>query len=100
MAKALKVSRFRTILRSRIGLLVEISGGERKGGPKGRVPIFPIVDAVPDSELILDPLLHHLHVEFEGKLHEIVVIAAVEEPLDAAQGLQCGIIGFIDIVKG
>ncbi len=63
------------------------------------MPIFPIVDSVPDTQLILYSLEHHLHVEVKGQLDEIVVITAIEEPLYATEGVQGGVIGFVHIIE-
>ncbi len=49
------------------------------------MPILPAVPAVADAQFVLYTLFVHLEVDIDGKLKQVVVVAAVKEPLDSAQ---------------
>ena len=78
---------------------VETSGSEGQGDTDGLMPIFPVVLSVADAQLALDALLAHglmkLHIEVEKE----IVIATVDEPLDALQLLDGLGAGVADIVE-
>ena len=63
----------------------ELAGGEGEAGAEGGVPVFPVVDAVADTQLAGDALTAHLGVELEALFEEEVVVAHVDEPADGAE---------------
>jgi len=81
-------------------LFLEIPRGERQREAEGLVPVFPAVPAVADAEFGADVLVAHFLVEGQGQVQEVVVIAAVEEPLHGTEFLQRGVIGLVDEGEG
>ena len=69
-------------------LLFEIPRGERQRGVEGCVPVFPVVDAVADAELVVDAGPLHQAVDLDGQVEEEIIVAAVEEPCDGTELLQ------------
>lgn len=60
----------------------EFAGGEGEAGAEGDVPVFPVVDAVADTQLAGDALTAQLAVVLEGLLEKEVIVAYVDEPAD------------------
>lgn len=60
------------------------------------MPVFPVVDAVADAEFAAEAAGAHLLEEGDGKVHEAVVVAAVDEPFHGAEFFDRRVIGIVD----
>lgn len=64
------------------------------------MPIFPVVYAVADAQLVFDMFLTHEPVDIDGEIEEEVIVSTVKEPLHGSQLGEGLVIGIAEEVEG